>query len=587
MKLPFKPALIAASLLSGFSVVMPAFAGTAGERGPLNPIAIAMFCVFVLVSLAITRWAAKRTRSTSDFYTAGGNVTGLQNGLAIAGDYMSAATLLGLSSLMFAKGFDGIVYSLGFFVGWPLILFLMAERLRNLGRYTFADIVAYRLDEGRTRSISAFSALGVVCLYLIVQMVGAGQLIELLFGLDYSIAVVLVGVMMMLYVTFGGMMATTWVQIVKAALLLSGGTWLALLVLARFGFSIDAILEAAVTVHREKTRILAPGSLLADPVSAVSLSIGLMCGTAGLPHILMRFFTVPNLQEARRSVFYATGFIGYFFIIVALFGFAAISIVGADPAFFVGGKLGGSLVGGSNLVAMHLANALGGSWFLGFFSAVAFATILAVVAGLTLAGASAISHDLYARVYRKGQSSEREEMRVTRIATVVLCIIAVLLAVLFRGQNLTFLSGLAFGVAASSNFPVLILAMYWRGLTSIGALVGGAVGLVSAITLVILSPSVWVQVLGHTHALFPYDQPAIFSMPLAFGAIVIVSLLDRSKVGQKKRARFDQQMLRADLGHDFSSPSTQTVLPSRADAAPHSASDDSIHSNTFNHPTGA
>lgn len=519
-----------------------------GERGRLNPIAIVMFCVFVAMSLVITKWAAGRTRSASDFYTAGGGITGFQNGLAIAGDYMSAATLLGLSSLIFARGFDGIVYSLGFFVGWPLILFLMAERLRNLGRFTFADIVAYRLDEGRTRSLAAFGSLSVVCLYLIVQMVGAGQLIELLFGLDYSVAVVLVGVMMMLYVTFGGMMATTWVQIIKAGMLLAAGTWLAFLVLRHFGFSVNGLLVAATESHRDHAKVLAPGSLLADPISAVSLSIGLMCGTAGLPHILMRFFTVKDTKQARSSVVYATAFIAYFFIIVAFFGFAAMSIVGTNPSFFKDGKVGGSLIGGSNMVAMHLASALGGSWFLGLFSAVAFATILAVVSGLALAGASSISHDLYARLLRRGAATEKEEVRVSKISTVVLCIVAVFLGILFRGQNLTFLVGLAFGVAASSNFPVLILSMYWRGLTSLGALIGGATGLLSAVALVIVSPSVWVQVLGHERALFPYDQPALFSMPLAFVVIIVVSLCDHSRKAKQERALFANQQIRAELG---------------------------------------
>lgn len=523
-------------------------------RQPLNLEAIGMFCVFVLVTLGITYWASRKTQTTSDFYTAGGGITGFQNGLAIAGDYMSAATLLGLSSLIFARGFDGIIYSIGFFVGWPLILFLMAERLRNLGRYTFADIVTYRLDEMRTRSLSAFGSLSVVCFYLIVQMVGAGQLIKLLFGLDYKIAVVMVGVLMMLYVTFGGMLATTWVQIIKAILLLLAGTFLTLLVFAHFGFSLELLMAKAVDTHKSGISIMSPGNLLSDPVSAVSLSLGLMFGTAGLPHILMRFFTVSNGVEARKSVFYATGFIGYFFVLVAVLGMAAISIVGTEPQYYENGILGGKMVGGNNMVAMHLSQALGGSLFLGFFSAVAFSTILAVVSGLALAGASSISHDLYATLFRKGQASESSELRVTKISTVCIGIVAIVLGIAFENQNLTFLTGLAFGIAASSNFPVLFLSMYWKRMTSLGAVIGGMVGLITALVLVLLSPSVWVQVLGNPQAIFPYDQPALFSMPLAFIVIYVVSMLDNSAKAKTERAAFEELEVHAELGLNISKP---------------------------------
>lgn len=526
----------------------------ASTRQPVNVTAIGMFCLFVLVTLCVTYWASRRTQTASDFYTAGGGITGLQNGLAIAGDYMSAATLLGLSSLIFARGFDGIVYSIGFFVGWPLILFLMAERLRNLGKYTFADIVTYRLDELRTRSLSAFGSLSVVCFYLIVQMVGAGQLIKLLFGLDYKVAVVLVGILMMLYVTFGGMLATTWVQIIKAILLLAAGTFLTFLALGNFGFSLESLMNSAVDSHKNGSSIMGPGGLLSDPVSAVSLSLGLMFGTAGLPHILMRFFTVSNAIEARKSVFYATGFIGYFFVLVAILGIAAIPIVGTNPQYYESGVVGGKLLGGNNMVAMHLSQALGGNLFLGFFSAVAFSTILAVVSGLALAGASSISHDIYAILFRKGRASEASELRVTKISTVFIGMIAICLGIAFENQNLTFLTGLAFGIAASSNFPVLILSMYWRKLTSLGATIGGMVGLLTALVLVLLSPSVWVQVLGHSHALFPYDQPALFSMPVAFLVIICVSLFDNSKKGKSERAAFENMEVHAELGINVSKP---------------------------------
>lgn len=540
--------LISSLLGMTFSLSAMAAPITATEQQPLNIHAIAMFFLFVLGTLVITWWAARQTHSTADFYTAGGGISGFQNGLAIAGDYMSAATLLGLSSMVFAKGYDGFVYTIGFFVGWPLITFLMAERLRNLGRFTFADIVSYRLDQTKIRTFAAFGSLTVVCCYLIVQMVGAGQLIKLLFGLDYSVAVVVVGLLMLVYVLFGGMIATTWVQIIKAVLLLAGGTTLALMALSRFDFSLENLAAQAVEVHKIGWDIMGPGSMLDNPINVASLSLGLLFGIAGLPHILMRFFTVPNAKEARKSVFYATGFIGFFFLVVMILGFTSIVIVGTDPQFFVGGDTQGTLIGGSNMVAMHLAKAVGGNLFLGFLSAVAFATILAVVSGLALAGASAISHDLYAKVIKKGQATEQQEMRVTRAATVGLGIVAILLGISFEGMNVAFLVGLTFGVAASTNFPVLIMAMYWKDLTTRGALWGGFAGLVSALVLVILSPAVWVTVLGHEKAIFPYDHPALFSMPLAFAVIILVSKLDRSRQAELERSAYDDQFVRAQTG---------------------------------------
>ncbi len=525
-----------------------ATAETGTTRQPLNLNAIGMFVVFVLATLVITWWASRRTQSTHDFYTAGGGISGFQNGLAIAGDYMSASTLLGLSSLVFAKGYDGFIYVTGFFVGWPVLTFLMAERLRNLGRYTFADIVSFRLDQRRIRVLAACGSLTVVCCYLLLQMVGAGQLVKLLFGLDYEVAVVVVGVLMLVYVVFGGMLATTWVQITKAVLLLVGGTTLMLMTLAEFGFSLESLARRAVEVHAGGWGIMGPGSMLANPVNVASMALGLVFGLAGLPHILMRFFTVPNAREARKSVFYASGFIGFFFLVVCVLGFAAIVIVGTDPQYFVDGKLGGALVGGGNMVAMHLAQAVGGSLFLGFLSAVAFATILAVVAGLTLAGASAISHDLYVTVLKRGRASEKDEMRVSRIAVIGLGLVAIALGILFEQVNITFLVSLTFGIAASANFPVLIMAMYWKGLTTRGAICGGLAGLVSALALVVLSPTVWVTVLGHATAIFPYDHPALFSMPLAFAVIVLVSSLDRSAQATRDRQGFDDQMVRAETG---------------------------------------
>ncbi len=518
------------------------------DKQPVNLSAIAMFLAFVVMTLGITYWAASRTKSTADFYTAGGGITGFQNGLAIAGDYMSAATLLGLSSLVFAKGYDGFVYTISFFVGWPIILFLLAERLRNLGHFTFADIASYRLDQNKIRTFAAIGSLTVVCFYLIVQMVGAGQLIKLLFGLDYNVAVVVVGVLMVVYVTFGGMIATTWVQIIKAVLLLGGGVVLTFLALSRFGFSLEAIAKSAIASHKDGVKIMGPGTLLADPVSAVSLSLGLLFGTAALPHIMMRFFTVPNAREARKSVFVASGFIGFFFLLVCILGMAAITIVGTDPQFFEGGVVGGKLIGGGNMPVMHLAKALGGDLFLGFLSAVAFATILAVVSGLALAGASAIAHDLYARVIRKGTATEREEMRVSKMASLVLGVLAVVLGIAFEKQNVAFLVGLTFGIAASVNFPVLILSMYWKGLTTRGALAGGLAGLVSAVAMVVLSNAVWVVVLNYPKPIFPYEHPALFSMTLAFLVTIVVSKLDSSASAKAEKLAFDDQFVRSQTG---------------------------------------
>jgi len=518
------------------------------EKQPLNLHAIGMFLVFVALTMGITYWAASRTKSASDYYTAGGGITGFQNGLAIAGDYMSAATLLGLTAMVYGQGYDGYIYMIAWFVGWPIILFLMAERLRNLGKFTFADITSYRLDQGKVRTMAAISSLTVVVFYLIAQMVGAGQLIKLLFGLDYPVAVVAVGALMMVYVIFGGMVATTWVQIIKACLLLFGGTLVMILALSRFGFSYSTLVEKATAAHKNGWSLLAPGPLLKDPVNAISLGMGLMFGTAGLPHILMRFFTVTNAKEARKSVLYASGFVAYFFNVIFLMGLSAIIIVGLDPAFFEGGKVGGKMVGGGNMVVMHLAKAVGGNLMLGFLAAVAFATILAVVSGLALAGASAISHDLYARVIKKGQVSEAAEIRVSKYATVGLGLVAIGLGILFEKQNVAFMVGLAFGVAAAANFPVLILSMYWKGLTTRGALLGGYGGLVSAVLLVLFSKSVWVTVLGNPKAIFPYDQPALFAMPIAFFLAWAGSKADASARAGEESLAFEDQYVRAQTG---------------------------------------
>ncbi|MHA6129588.1 cation/acetate symporter [Pseudomonas fluorescens group sp. PF-1] len=516
-----------------------------GASRPMNWNAIGMFLVFVLFTFGVTRWAARRTRSASDFYTAGGGMTGFQNGLAIAGDMISAASFLGISAMMFLNGYDGLLYALGVLAGWPIILFLIAERLRNLGKYTFADVVSYRLEQTPVRLTSAFGTLTVALMYLVAQMVGAGKLIELLFGIDYLYAVMLVGVLMVFYVTFGGMLATTWVQIIKAVMLLFGTTFMAFMVLKHFGFSTEAMFAGATAVHAKGNAIMAPGGLLSNPIDAISLGLGMMFGTAGLPHILMRFFTVSDAKEARKSVFYATGFIGYFYLLLIIVGFGAIVMVGTDPAFR---DASGAIIGGGNMIAVHLAQAVGGNLFLGFISAVAFATILAVVAGLALSGASAVSHDLYACVMRKGQATEQQEIRVSRMATLCIGVLAIILGLLFESQNIAFLSGLVLAIAASVNFPVLFLSMYWKGLTTRGAVTGSLAGLVSAIVLLILSPAVWVNVLHHDKALFPYSNPALFSMSLAFFSAWVFSVTDASPRAALERGRYLAQFIRSMTG---------------------------------------
>ena len=544
---------IAAPSVSWALLAAPAFAAgpvEAGGRQATDGNALIFFAGFVVLTLAITYWAAQRTRTAKDFYAAGDGITGFQNGLAIAGDYMSAASFLGISALVYSFGYYGLIYSIGFLVGWPFIMFLMAEPLRNLGRFTFADVASYRLSATPVRALAATSTLIVVAFYLIAQMVGAGQLIELLFGLPYLWAVILVGVLMIVYVSFGGMIATTWVQIIKAALLLTGSTLLAVLVLAQFNFDFDALIAKAIEVHALHEKILLPGPQVANPINAFSLGMALMFGAAGLPHILMRFFTVGDAKEARKSVFWATTFIGYFYFLTFIIGFGAIVLVLTNPAYHVGADVKGALLGGGNMPAIHLAHAVGGDLMKGFIAAVAFATILAVVSGLTLSGASAVSHDLYASVIRHGEVDEGAEVRVSRYATLGLGVVAVILGVVFENINVAFMVGLAFAVAASAVFPVVLLSLLWKGLTTRGAVVGGFVGLLSALLLTILSPGIWEAVFGYPEgsSLFPYVSPALFTMPLAFLCCWIVSITDTSAQAMKERAAFEAQYVRSQTG---------------------------------------
>lgn len=538
-----------------------------------NWTAIIMFVAFVAGTLWITKWAASKTRSAADFYTAGGGITGFQNGLAIAGDYMSAASFLGISAQVMISGYDGLIYSIGFLVGWPILTFLLAERLRNLGKFTFADVAGYRFAQGPFRMFAASGTLVVVAFYLIAQMVGAGQLIKLLFGLDYWVAVVLVGVLMMVYVLFGGMTATTWVQIIKACMLLAGVSFMGFMIMAHYGFSFEKLFSEGVRVKTEIAAaggkepdiaaklglsIMGPGGFIKDPISAISFGMALMFGTLGLPHILMRFFTVPDAKEARKSVGWATVWIGYFYILIFIIGFGAITMVLTNPEMADTAK--GVIKGGAgtaNMAAVLVAKSVGGDVFYGFISAVAFATILAVVAGLTLSGASAVSHDLYATVFKKGKADSASELKVSRLTTLTLGAIAVLLGIVFEKQNVAFMVALAFAIAASANFPVLLLSVLWKGCTTKGAVIGGFMGLISSVGLTIVSPSVWEATFGNPagSAWFPYTSPALFSMTIGFVGVWLFSVLDKSGQAEKERAAFEAQQVRSETGFGASGAS--------------------------------
>ncbi len=595
MSRTFKTLMALAGLLgAGAALAAGADMGQIAKQ-ETNWTAIAMFAIFVAGTLYITKWAATKTKSAADFYTGGGGITGFQNGLAIAGDYMSAASFLGISAAVMANGYDGLIYSIGFLVGWPVITFLMAERLRNLGKFTFADVAGYRFKQGPIRAFAASGTLVVVAFYLIAQMVGAGQLIKLLFGLEYWMAVVIVGGLMMVYVLFGGMTATTWVQIIKACLLLAGVTFMAIMVMAQFGFSPEALfakgvaVKMAIAVNTKAAAVaaaaasaaiattpdavaaaaaaaskadainpakigqalMAPGSFIKDPISAISFGMALMFGTAGLPHILMRFFTVPDAKEARKSVFWATTWIGYFYILIFIIGFGAITLVLTNPEYanVAKGVINGG-AGTANMAAVLVAKAVGGNVFYGFISAVAFATILAVVAGLTLSGASAVSHDIYATLIKKGNADSASELKVSRITTLCLGVLAVTLGIVFEKQNIAFMVSLAFAIAASANFPVLFMSVLWKDCTTKGAVTGGFLGLFSSVALTVVSPSVWEATLGNPKgsAWFPYTSPALFSMAIAFVTIWLVSILDRSAQATSERAAFEAQQIRSETG---------------------------------------
>ncbi|NUN10926.1 MAG: cation/acetate symporter ActP [Ignavibacteriaceae bacterium] len=503
--------------------------------GQVNVASIIIFFAFVAVTLIITYWAAKRTKTTSEFYAADRSISGLQNGLALAGDYMSAASFLGIAGMVALKGYDGLIYSIGFLVGWPLVMFLIAEPLRNLGKFTFADVVAFRLQQRPVRIASATGSLMTIVFYLIAQMVGAGSLVNILFGFPYETAVIIVGLVMIAYVLFGGMLATTWVQIIKAMLLLSGATFLVIMTLAKFGMNPVTLFQAAAEKYSDA--MLSPGGFVKNPWDAVSLGLALILGTAGLPHILMRFFTVPDAKQARKSVFVATGLIGYFYILTFIIGFGAMVLVGQDVVSYFDK--------GGNMAALLLAESVGGQFFLGFIAAVAFATILAVVAGLTLSGASTLSHDLYVNVIKKGKSDEVGEVRVAKMATLIIGALAIILGLTFKGQNVAFMVGLAFAIAASANFPSLVLSIMWKPFTTKGAVASIITGAGLAVTLIILSPTIWVDIFGNAEAVFPLKNPALFSMTAAFLVGIVVSKMTKEKEAE---AKFEDEKLRTYLG---------------------------------------
>jgi cation/acetate symporter len=545
----------ALTLLTSFAlaadVAVPAAAVPA--EPPINWHAIVMFVIFVAITLGITYWAAKRTKTATDFYAAGRGITGLQNGLAIAGDYMSAASFLGIAALVYMNGFYGLIFSVGWLVGWPIILFLIAERLRNLGKYTYADVASFRLQQGPVRTMAAIGSLIVVIWYLIGQAVGAGQLLHTLVPqISYRESIVIVGTLIIVYVTFGGMKATTWVQIIKAGLLLGGATLIAIGVMAHEGFSFEKLFTDAVAIHPKHMDIMksvVPIGAKANPIESISLGLTLMFGTAGLPHILMRFFTVTDAKAARKSVLYGTCFIGYFYILTFIIGFGAIVLVANNPEYVTDvTKNILALKGGGSMPAVYLSHAIGGDLFLGFIAAVAFATILAVVSGLTLAGASALSHDIYANVIMKGKSTEAQEVWVSKLCVIGLGILAVLLGIAFEKQNVAYIVALTFSIAACANFPILVMSVFWRGLTTRGAVLGGYTGIFGSIGLLIIGPTVWTKVLGNGPAIFPYDFPTFVVLPAVLIVAYVFSVTDNSEGAKKERAAFDAQKVRSETG---------------------------------------
>jgi cation/acetate symporter len=481
---------------------------------------IVFFVVFAVLTLLISFWASRRATSSSEYLTAGSSISSGQNGLAIAGDYMSAGAFLGLSGAIYASGLDGMFLAASYLASWPIVLFLVAEPLRRLGKYSFADVLTHKLRERPIRILAGTSTIVIVSFYLVAQMVGAGELISLLFGVGYGPAVIMVGLLMIVFSTLGGMRAATWVQIIKAILMIGGSAMIAMLVLARFGFNVSDLLNMAASNHPNGNKITDIRGFAQDGVATLSLGVGILFGTAGLPHILMRFFTVSDERAARVSVFYATCLIGLFFAMLFIIGYGSIALLRGDATY---ANASGALFGGNNLAPIHLARAVGGSILAGFISAVAFATILAVVSGLLIAGASSATNDLVVGLSGR-PLDEQMRLRISRFAAMTLGVLGILLGLACEGQNVAYLLALATAIAASANFPLLLLAIYWDGLTTRGAVVGGTFGLVSSVVLTAMGPTVWSKVLGLGPAIFPYDSPALFTLPLTLLVCWLVSI---------------------------------------------------------------
>jgi cation/acetate symporter len=510
----------------------------------LNELALSIFALIVAITLGITYWASKRTKSATEFWAAGRGITGVQNGFAIAGDYMSAASFLGIAGLIFLFGFDGVLYAVGFLVAFLTVLFLLAERMRNAGKYTIADVLSFRLNQRPARAAAALGTLSVAAFYLIAQMVGAGVLIQALVGIDFALAVIVTGVFMLCYVVFGGMIATTWVQIIKAGLLLAGAFVLSILVLNRVGWNPLDLFAKAADASDDGQKYLEPGLFLPKPIDTVSLGLALVLGTAGLPHILMRFFTVPDAKAARGSVVWAMFLIGAFYLMVTALGLGARIVLGSG-----GEEAAGS---GGNLAAPLLAQALGGGegtvggdLLLAFIAAVAFATILAVVAGLVISASGAVAHDVWSNIIRHDRDSEHEEILVARFAALGVGAVAIAIAIIGgSGLNVSFMVGLAFAVAASANFPALLLALTWKRFNTTGAVVGVTVGVVSSIGLVILSPGVWPGP-DSEGSPWPLANPGIVSIPLGFIGCWLGTVLSRE--GRAERT-FQELYVRSETG---------------------------------------
>ncbi|MBY0123028.1 cation acetate symporter [Bacillus sp. S/N-304-OC-R1] len=507
----------------------------------MNATVIILFLLIVAMTLLITYYAAKRTNTASEFYTAGGGLTGWQNGLAIAGDYLSAASFLGIAGAIALSGFDGFLFSIGYLVAYLVVLFIVAEPLRNLGRYTLADMINARFDAKKIRATAALNTITIVIFYMIAQLVGAGALIKLLFGIDYWVAVLIVGIMMTIYVLFGGMTATSWVQIIKAVLLMLGTIIISFMVLAKFHFNIFEMFTTMKTATPLGEAYLNPGVKYKVPLDTISLMIALVLGTAGLPHILMRFFTVKDAKTARSSVIWATWIVGIFYVMTIFLGFGA--------AAFVGGEAIKASNAAGNMAAPLLAQVLGGDILMSFVSAVAFATILAVVAGLVLSGASAFAHDIYGQIIKKGKATEKQQMLAAKYASLSVSVLSILLALFAQNLNVAFLVSLAFCVAGSANLPVIVYTIYWKRFNTTGAMVAMLSGLISALVLVAISPSVMSPVEGATlitgNPIFPLTNPALVSVPVGFIGGIIGTLLS-SKHDAK---RFAEVKVKANTGY--------------------------------------